>query len=144
MLRKKKAMETDSQEIWLLDMSEQILKWLQLKYSMTNLDSILKSREITLRTKIRIKQSYGFFSSHVYMCELDHKEGWTPKNWSFQTVVLEKILESPLDSKEIKPVNPEGSQHWIFIGRSDAEAPILWPHDMKSWLTVKDPNAGKD
>ena len=144
MLRKKKAMETDSQEIWLLDMSEQILKWLQLKYSMTNLDSILKSREITLRTKIRIKQSYGFFSSHVYMCELDHKEGWTPKNWSFQTVVLEKILESPLDSKEIKPVNPEGSQHWIFIGRSDAEAPILWPHDMKSWLTVKDPDAGKD
>ena len=137
-------METDSQEILLLDMSEQILKWLQLKYSMTNLDSILKSREITLRTKIRIKQSYGFFSSHVYMCELDHKEGWTPKNWSFQTVVLEKILESPLDSKEIKPVNPEGSQHWIFIGRSDAEAPILWPHDMKSWLTVKDPDAGKD
>ena len=144
MLRKKKAMETDSQEIWLLDMSEQILKWLQLKYSMTNLDSILKSREITLRTKIRIKQSYGFFSSHVYICELDHKEGWAPKNWSFQTVVLEKILESPLDSKEIKPVNPEGSQHWIFIGRSDAEAPILWPHDMKSWLTVKDPDAGKD
>ena len=137
-------METDSQEIWLLDMSEQILKWLQLKYSMTNLDSILKSGEITLRTKIRIKQSYGFFSSHVYMCELDHKEGWAPKNWSFQTVVLEKILESPLDSKEIKPVNPEGSQHWIFIGSSDAEAPILWPHDMKSWLTVKDPDAGKD
>ena len=72
---------------------------------------------------------YGFFSSHVQMGELDHKEGWAPKNWCFQTVVLEKTLESPLDSKDIKPVNPTGNQPWIFIRRTDAKAeePILWP-----------------
>ena len=67
-------------------------------------------------------QSYGFFSSHVWMWELDHKEGWAPKNWCFWTVVLEKTLESPLDCKEIKPVNPEGNQSWIFVGRTGAEA----------------------
>ena len=74
------------------------------------------------------RQSYGFSNSHVYMWELDHKESWAPKNWCFWTVVLEKTLESPLDSKEIKPVNPKGNQSWIFIGRSnaEAEAPILW------------------
>ena len=78
------------------------------------------------------------------MSELD--QGWTPKNWCFPTVVLEKTLESPLDSKEIKPVNPKGNQPWIFIGRTDAEAeaPILWPPDAKSWLTGKDPGGGKD
>ena len=75
-----------------------------------------------------------------------HKEGWVPKNWCFQTVVLEKILESPLDCKEIKPVNPKENQLWIFIGRTDAEteAPILWPPDLKSQLIGKDPDAGKD
>ena len=80
------------------------------------------------------------------MCELDHKEGWVLNNWCFQTVVLEKTLESPLDSKEIKPVNPKGNQPCIFIGRTDAEseAPIFWPPDGKSWLTEKDPDAGKD
>ena len=88
--------------------------------------------------------SYGFFSNHVWMGELDHKEGWVLKNWCFLTVVLEKNLESPLNCKEIKPVNPEGNQSWIFIGRTDAEAPILWPPDMKSWLIGKDPDAGKD
>ena len=76
--------------------------------------------------------------------ELDLKEDWVPKNWCFQTVVLEKTLESPLDSKETKPANPKGNQPWIFIGRTDAKAPILWPPDMKSWLTGKDPDAGKD
>ena len=76
--------------------------------------------------------------------ELDHKEGWTPKNWCFQTVVLEKTLESPLECKEIKPVNPNGNQPGIFIGRTDAEAPIFWPSDAKSWLTGKDTDAGKD
>ena len=78
--------------------------------------------------------------------ELDHKESWVPKNWWFWTVVLEKTLENPLDNKEIKPVNPEGNQSWIFIGRNDAEAetPILWPPDAKSWLIGKDPDAGKD
>ena len=91
-------------------------------------------------------QSYGFSSSHVWMWEWDHKEGWAPKNWSFQTVVLEKILECSLDSKEIKSVNLEGNQLWIFIGRTDdeAETPILWPPDAKSWLIRKDPGAGKD
>ena len=78
--------------------------------------------------------------------ELDHKEGWAPKNWCFWTVVLEKTLESPLDSKEIKPVNPKENQPWIFIGRTEAnaEAPILWPYDAKSLLVVKDPVGGKD
>ena len=80
------------------------------------------------------------------MWELDHKEGQVSKNWCFWTVVLEKTLESPLDSKEIQPVNPKGNQSWIFIGRTDAEAeaPIFWPPDVKSWLIRKDPDAGKD
>ena len=80
------------------------------------------------------------------MWELDHKEGWEPKNWWFQIVVLEKTLESPLDSKEIKLVNPKGNQPWIPIGRTDAEAeaPVLWPRDVKSWLIWKDLDAGKD
>ena len=90
-------------------------------------------------------QSYGFSSSHVWMWELDHKESWVLKNWCFWTVVL-KTLQSPLDCKEIKPVNPKGNQSWIFIGRPDAEAevPIIWPPDGKNWLIGKDPDAGKD
>ena len=80
------------------------------------------------------------------MWELDHKKSWAPKNWCFWTVVLEKTLESPLDYKEIKPVNPKGNQSWIFIGKIDAEveAPILWPPDANNWLIGKDPDAGKD
>ena len=89
-------------------------------------------------------QSYGFSSSHVWMWELDHKENWAPKNWCFWTVVLGKTLESPLDCKEIQPVHPEGNQPWKFTGRTDAEAPILWPPDEKNWLIGKDPDAGKD
>ena len=91
-------------------------------------------------------QSYGFSSSHVWMWELDYKESWMPKNWCFWTVVLEKTLESPLDSKEIQLVHPEGNKSWIFFGRTEAEAktPILWPPDTKSWLIWKDPDAGKD
>ena len=91
-------------------------------------------------------QSYGFSSSHVWMWELDHKEGWAPKNWCFWTVVLEKTLESPLDCKEIKLVNLKGNQSWIFIGKTDAEAetPILCPPDVKNWLIWKDADAGKD
>ena len=84
--------------------------------AMTNLDSILKSRDITLPTKFGLNQSYGFSSSHVWMWELDHKENWAPKNWCFWTVVLEKTLESPLDCKEIQPVHPNGNQSWLFIG----------------------------
>ena len=91
-------------------------------------------------------QSYSLSCSHVQMRQLGHKEGCTSNNWSFRIVVLEKILESPSDSKEIKPVNPKGTQPWIFIRRTDAEAeaPILWPPDAKSWLIGKDPDAGKD
>ena len=91
-------------------------------------------------------QSYGFSSSHVWMWELDCEEGWVPKNWCFWTVVLEKTLESPLDCKEIKPINPKRNQSWIFIGRTDAEpeTPIFWPTDAKSWLICNDPDAGED
>ena len=91
-------------------------------------------------------QSYGFSSSHVWMWESDYIESWALKNWCFQTVALEKTLESPPDSKEIKSVNPKVNQSWIFIGRPDAEAeiPILCPPDAKSWLIWKDPEAGKD
>ena len=121
--------------------------------AMTNPDSILKSRDITLPSKIHYfaikdpsSQSYGFSSSHVWMWELDYKESWVPKNWCFWTVVLEKTLESPLDCKEIQLVLHKGNQSWIFTGRTDAEAetPILWPPDAKSWVLGKDPDAGKD
>ena len=80
-------------------------------------------------------QSYGFSSSHIWMWKLDYKESWVLKNWCFQTVVLEKILEDPLDSKEIKPVHPKGHQSWMFIGRTqdEAETPILWPPDGNNW-----------
>jgi len=90
-------------------------------------------------------QTYGFSSSHVWMWKLYYKESWVPKNWFFWAVVLEKTLESPLDSK-IKPVNSKGIlKSWIFIGNdAEAEAPILWPPDVKNWLTGKDPDAGKD
>ena len=114
---------------------------------MAHLDSILKSRDITLPRKVCLySQSFGFSSSHVQMWELDHKEGWALKNWCFQTVVLEKTIEGPLDCKEIKPVNPKGNQFWIFIGKTDAEAEIarIWPSDVKNWLIWKDPDAGKD
>ena len=112
---------------------------------MTNLDSILKSRDITLPTKVHLVKA-SFSSSHVWMWELDYKESWAPKNWCFWTVVLEKTLESPLDCKEIQPVHPKGDQSWVFIGRTDAEAetPKLWPSDVKNWLIWKDPDAGKD
>ena len=89
-------------------------------------------------------QDYGFSSGHVWKWELDYKESWVLKNWCFQTVVLEKTLESPLDCKEIQPVHPKGDQSWVFIGRFDVEAEILWPPAAKSWLIGKDPDAGKD
>ena len=113
---------------------------------MTNLDSILKSRDITFPTMVCLVKAYGFSGSHVWMWKLDYKESWEPKNWYFWTVVLEKTLESPLDCKEIQPIHPKGNQSWIFIERTDAEAEpsILWPPDVKSWLIWKDPDAGKD
>ena len=93
--------------------------------SMTNLDSVLKSRH-HFADKGLSSQNYGFSSSHVRMWELDHKEGWALKNWCFRTAMLEKTLESPLECK-IKPVHPKENQSWIFIGRAEAETPILWP-----------------
>ena len=89
-------------------------------------------------------QGYGFSSSHVWMWELDYKESWVPKNWCFWTVVLVKILGSPLDCKEIQPGHPKGNQSWIFIDRTDAETPTLWPPDEKNWFIGKDPDAAKD
>ena len=110
---------------------------------MTSLDSILKIRDITLPTKVCLVKAMVL---PVVMWELDYKKSWAPKNWCFWIVVLEKTLESPLDCKEIQPVNPKWNQSWIFIGRTDvvAETPILWPPDVKNWLIGKDPDAGKD
>ena len=111
----------------------------------TNLDSIFKSRYITLPTKVFIVRAMVFPVINVWMWELDHREGWALKKWGFQIVVLEKTLECPLESKEVKKVNPKWNQSWIFSGRTDAEAeaPILWPPDM-NWLIRKDPDARKD
>ena len=108
---------------------------------MTNLDSVWKSKDITLPKKVHIVKAMVF---PVVMWQLDHKDGWAPKNWCFQTVVLENTFAGPLDCEEVKPVIPKGNQPWIFIGRTDAEAPILWPPDAKNWFIGKDPDAGKD
>ena len=129
-----------------LQMVTTVMKLLLGSKDMSSLDSILKSRDITLPTKVCVIKSMVFSSSHVWMWELDYKESWAPKNWCFWTVVLEKPLESPLDCKEIQPVHPEGNHSWIFIGRTDVEAEtlILWSPDGKSWLIWKNPDAGKD
>ena len=121
------------------------MRWLLLgRKVMTNLDSILKSRDITLPTKVCLVKAM-VFPVVMYGCEkLDHKEGWVPKNWCFWTVVLGKSHDSLLDCKEIKPVNPKGNQSWIFIGRTDTEASSntlpTWCEDQ---LIKKDPDAGK-
>ena len=105
----------------------------------------LKSGLLDLKGREK-NQGYGFSNRHVSVWELDYKESWAPKNWNFWTVVLEKTLESPLDRKEIQPVHPKGNQSWVFIGRInvEAETPIFWPPDVKSWLIWKDPDVGKD
>ena len=113
---------------------------------MTNLDSIYKSIDITLPKKIHLVKAMIFSSSHVWMWEWDYNKSWGPKKWCFWAVVLEKTLESFLDCKEIQPVHLKGDQSWVFIGRTniEAETPILWPPDVKNWLSGKDPAAGKD
>ena len=128
------------------DCSHEIKRRLLLgRKVMTNLDSLLKSRDITLPTKVCLVKAM-LFSVVIYGYELDYKESWAPKNWCFWVVVLEKTLECPLDCKEIQPVRPKGDQSWIFTERTDVEAetPILWPPDSKSWLIRKGPDAGKD
>ena len=130
----------------MVNCSHEIKRWLLLgRKAMTTLDSILKSRDITLPTKVHLVKAMVFSRSHVWMWELDHKESWVPKNWCLWTVVLEKALESPLDCTKIKPVNPKGNQSWICIGRTDAEAEalILWPPDAKNWLIGKTLMLGK-
>ena len=127
-------------------LSHEIKRHLLLgRKAMINADKVLRSRD-RFADKGPSSQSYGFSSSHVWMWELDHEEGWVPMNWYFWIVVLEKALESPLDCKEIKAVHPKGNKSWIFIGRTDAEAeaPILWPPDGKNRPIGKDPDAGKD
>ena len=111
---------------------------------MTNFDNIKKQRHY-YANKCLCTQSYGFSSHHVWMWELDSDVSWGLKNWSFWTAVLEKTLESPLDSKEIQPIHPKGNQSWLFIGRTDVEpeAPKLWPPNVKSQIIGKDPDAGK-
>ena len=129
------------------DCSHEIKRGLLLgRTAMTNLDSIVKSRDVTLPTKVCLVKPMVYSSSHVWMWELDHKQGWMLKNWCFWALVLEKSLESPFDCKEIKPINPKGNHSWLFIRRTDAKAkaPILWPPDSKSWLIRKDLYAGKD
>ena len=112
----------------------------------TNLDSILKSRDITLPTKLCLVKAMVFPVVILWMWELDYKESWVQKNWCFWTVILEKTFESPSDCKGIQPVHPKWNQSWMLIGRTDVEAetPILWPPDGKNWLIGKDSDAGKD
>ena len=118
-----------------------VLLW---RKAMTILDSIVKIRDITLLTKVHIVKAM-VFPVIIWMWELDHKESWASKNWCFWTVVLEKTLDSLLDWKEVKLINPKGNQSWIFIGRTNAEveAPILWPSNAKNWLIRKDLMLGK-
>ena len=131
-----------------LQMVTVAMKWKCLllgRKAITNLDSIKKHRHYFANKGPSI-QSYGFSSSHVWIWEFNYRENQEPKNWFFSIVVLEKTLESLLDCKEIKPVNPKGNQSQIFIGGTDAEVeiPIFWPPDEKNWLLGKDPDAGKD
>ena len=129
------------------DCSHEIKRRLLLgRKALTNLDSIFTGRGISFASKGPSSQGDCVSIGHVWMWELDYKESWVPNNLCFWAVMLEKTLESPLDCKEIKQVNPKGNQSWIFIGRTGAEAetPILWPPDGKNWLIGKDPDAGKD
>ena len=126
------------------DWSHEIKRHLLLgRKVMNNLNSILKSRDITLSTKFRLVKAFSI--GHVWIWEMDCEESWVPKNWCFWTVVLEKTLASPLDCKEIQPVHSKGDQSWVFIGRTDSEAAttILWPPHAKSWLIGKDPDVGR-
>ena len=106
----------------------------------------IKKQRHCFVNKVLSSQSYGFSGSHVWICELDYKESWAPKNRCFWTMVLEKTLESLLDYKEIQLVHPKGDHSWVFTGKTDVEAeiPIFWPSDVKRWLIWKDPDVGQD
>ena len=145
-----KTMETDRLYFW--GLQNHCRWWLQpwnwktlapCKISYDQPRQQIKKQRYYFTNKGPSSQSYGF-SSHVWMWELDYKESWALKNWCFWTVVLEKTLESPLDCKEIQPVHPKGNQSWIVTGRTDGETPILWPPNVKNWLTGKNSDAGKD
>ena len=138
-----KLLELTNCRRWLQPWNEKMLAPWKKSYDKPR--QCIKKQRHHFAYKGLFRQSYGFSGNRVWMWELDHKEGWAPKNW-FQIMMLEKTLESPLDCKEIKSVNPKGNQLWIFIWRTDAEAevPILWPPDVKNWLIRKDPDAGKD
>ena len=126
------------------DCSHEIKRCLFLgRKVMTNLDSIFKSRDIALPTKVRLVKAMVFPVARYGCWELDHKESWAPKNWCFWTVVLEKTLQSSLDCKEIQPVHSKGDQSWVYFRRNDAEAeiPVVWPPHAKSWLIGKDSDA---
>ena len=129
------------------DCHHEIIRCLLLgRKVMTNLDSILKSRDITLPTKVRLIKAMVYSSGHVWMWELDYKESWMLKNWCFWTVMLERTLKSALDCKEVQPVHPKRDQSCVFIGRTDVEAetPIFWPPNVNKWLIWRDPDTGKD
>ena len=130
------------------DYSHQIRIWLLLgRKAVTNLHSVLKSKDITLPTKVHIVKATVFpVVMYRQIWELDNKEGRVLKNWCFPTMILEKTLKGPLESKEIKPVNLKVNQPWVLIGRTDTEAKvlILWPPDVNSWLIGKEPDAGWD
>ena len=145
----------NSDRFYFLGLRNHCGQWLQpwnkkalvpLKESYDKSRQHIKKHRHHFANKGSYSQKWSFSSSHVWLWELYHKESWAPKNRCFWIVVLEKTLESPLDSKEIKAVNPKGNKPWIFIGRTvaQAEAPILWPHGAKSRFIGKDPNAGKD
>ena len=136
----------NSGRFYFLGLQNHCRRWCLLlgRKAMTSLDSVLESKDTTLPTKVCIVKAMVVPSSHVWRWELDHKEGWAPNNWCFSTAVLEKILESSLDCKEIKPANPKGNQPWMFIGRTDAEAIIIEPPYTRSWLIGKNPEARED
>ena len=126
-----------------MKLKETLIPW---KKSCDQTRQHIKKQRHYFGNKSLSSQGYDFSRSHVWMWELDYKESWAPKNWCFSTVVLEKSLESPLDSKKIQPALPKGNQSWIFIGRTDAKAetPVFWPPDVRNWLIWKDPDVAKD
>ena len=142
----------DSDRIYFLGLQNHCRPWLQpwnskalapWKKSYDKPRQHIKKQRHHFAQKRPSSQSNDFSNSQVWVWELNHKEGWVPKNWCFWNLVL-KTLDSPMVCKEIKPVNPKGNQSWIFVGRTDAEAPIRWPPDIKNWLTRKDPDDGKN